>query len=75
MDVYNTLGVKPDQRNYDNVITILTHFNIKKVRLMSNNPQKIEALRKTGIEVKVISSDAPLDKYNKMELAKKKENF
>lgn len=45
------LGFEADERNYALCIGILQHFNVKSVRLMSNNPRKIQALEEAGITV------------------------
>lgn len=45
------LGHPADKRNYGMVGPILSHFGISKVRLMTNNPQKIRALEEQGIDV------------------------
>jgi GTP cyclohydrolase II len=45
------LGFEADQRDYRLAVEILQHFGIKRLRLMSNNPQKIEALEQAGIAV------------------------
>jgi GTP cyclohydrolase II len=52
---YNTveanhqLGFLADERTYDIVEFILNDFNIKKIKLLTNNPKKIESLK--GIEI------------------------
>ena len=45
------LGFHADARNYELVQPMLAQFGIKSVRLMTNNPRKIDALNKLGIEV------------------------
>ena len=45
------LGFEADLRAYELPAAILAHFGLKRVRLMSNNPQKIEALETAGIAV------------------------
>jgi len=45
------LGFAADHRNYDLCIDILQYFDVTRVRLMSNNPLKLEALGKAGIVV------------------------
>ena len=52
---YNTLnanlalGFKADTRNYEEAITILKRFRVKPVILLTNNPDKINALVEEGI--------------------------
>jgi len=43
------LGFSDDERTYEMVEMILNHFNITKIRLLTNNPKKIESLQ--GIEI------------------------
>ncbi|MCC6754104.1 MAG: GTP cyclohydrolase II [Saprospiraceae bacterium] len=45
------LGFAPDQRDYAAAVRILRHFGIARVRLLTNNPAKVEALEKEGIGV------------------------
>lgn len=45
------LGFHADARNYELVQPMLEQFGIKSVRLMTNNPRKIDALNKLGIDV------------------------
>jgi len=43
------LGFSADERTYEMVETVLNHFAIKTIRLLTNNPKKIESLE--GIEI------------------------
>jgi GTP cyclohydrolase II len=45
------LGFHADARNYELVQPMLAQFGVGQVRLMTNNPRKIDALNKLGIEV------------------------
>ena len=45
------LGLKPDYRNYELPAAILGDFGITKVRLLTNNPDKVKAVERAGIEV------------------------
>ena len=45
------LGFEADLRNYRLPAEILLYFQIDRVRLLSNNPKKIHALERAGIEV------------------------
>ena len=45
------LGFDADLRGYELAGAILQFFGLKKVRLMSNNPEKIQALERAGVEV------------------------
>ena len=45
------LGFEPDARDYAMCRPMLAHFNIGKLRLMTNNPKKVAALQALGIDV------------------------
>ncbi len=45
------LGFDADQRSYAFCAQILRYFEVRRVRLMSNNPSKIQGLENEGIEV------------------------
>ncbi len=45
------LGFKADQRDFVFPAEILKTLGVTKVRLLSNNPDKVEALRRAGVEV------------------------
>lgn len=45
------LGFDPDLREYQICKPMFDHFGIKSLRLMTNNPEKIEAITEMGIEV------------------------
>jgi GTP cyclohydrolase II len=45
------LGFEADHRNYALCVDILRHFNVPAIRLMSNNPRKIQALTEAGIRI------------------------
>ena len=44
-------GFDSDLRNYDLPGAILRHFGLRAVRLLSNNPEKVEAVERAGILV------------------------
>jgi GTP cyclohydrolase II len=69
------LGFEADHRNYALCAGVLRHFGISRVRLMTNNPQKFDALESAGIRVveRVPIEIAPSDgtkKYLKTKKAK-----
>src|SRR6266850_4120113 len=45
------LGFEADLRSYELPGAILRYFELKKVRLLSNNPEKVEAVERAGVEV------------------------
>ena len=51
LDANTHLGFAPDARDYAAAIDVLKQFGLKKVRLLTNNRAKIDALEKAGITV------------------------
>ena len=45
------LGFAADLRDYSLCKPMLAHFSVSRLRLMTNNPRKVDALQKLGIEV------------------------
>jgi 3,4-dihydroxy 2-butanone 4-phosphate synthase/GTP cyclohydrolase II len=45
------LGFHPDERSYDEAVAILNDLGISSVRVLTNNPEKLDALIQAGIEV------------------------
>ena len=48
------IWVEPESRNYDKVATYLKNKGITNIRLLTNNPDKIECLQKHGINVTTV---------------------
>ncbi|MCI0500824.1 MAG: GTP cyclohydrolase II [Epsilonproteobacteria bacterium] len=79
---YNTieanlkLGFKEDERDYSAIEFILKDLGIKKVKLITNNPQKLDFLQKNGIEIiERIPSITKINKFNKSYLQTKKDTM
>ena len=51
LDADQHLGFLADERSYDVAAALLHELGIKRIRLLTNNPQKISALRDHSIEV------------------------
>jgi len=51
VDANRMLGLPDDSRDYKFVLDILEDLKIKSVRLMTNNPRKIDKLQKLGIQI------------------------
>jgi GTP cyclohydrolase II len=45
------LGFGADERRYDTAVAILRHLGIRRVQLLTNNPEKMRAVQEGGIEV------------------------
>lgn len=50
-DAYSELGVAPDPREYDRAAFVLSRLGVSSVKLLTNNPRKIEGLRSAGLDV------------------------
>ena len=51
IDADGTLGFGADERRYDAAVEILRYLRIERIRLLTNNPEKVQALRDGGIRV------------------------
>jgi GTP cyclohydrolase II len=51
VDADRHLGFRADERSYEVAAALLTELGVKRIRLLTNNPQKINALREHGIDV------------------------
>ena len=51
VDANRILGLPDDARKYDVVADMLEFLEVESVRLMTNNPAKVDALRELGVEV------------------------
>ncbi len=51
VEANEALGFLPDARDYAVAAAILEELGVKRLRLMTNNPEKIRALREQGLEV------------------------
>jgi GTP cyclohydrolase II len=51
VDANRLLGLPDDARSYDAAAAMLQHLGVESVRLMTNNPAKVSALRDLGVIV------------------------
>jgi GTP cyclohydrolase II len=51
VDANQHLGFEPDERSYRAAAVMLRHLGIGSVRLLTNNPAKVEALEREGVSV------------------------
>ena len=67
------LGFEADHRNYALCADILTQFGVTRIRLMSNNPLKLQGLKEAGITIaeRVPIEVAPTDDTQQYLLTKK----
>ncbi len=76
VEANHALGFDTDCRDFSLAVAILHEIGIDRVRLMSNNPQKVEALTRAGIEViELVACEAPPSPYALSYLRTKKEKM
>jgi GTP cyclohydrolase II len=76
VDANLSIGAPIDSRDYELPAKILKDLGYTKVRLMSNNPLKLEALKRHGIEViEQVRSITEPSEHNARYLATKKERM
>jgi GTP cyclohydrolase II len=76
IEANEALGFDADCREFSLAVAVLHELKVRKVRLMSNNPQKVEALEKGGIDViELIVCEAPPSPYALSYLRTKKEKM
>lgn len=51
VDANRLLELPDDSREYDGAAAMLAHLGVGSIRLLTNNPLKVEALRRLGVEV------------------------
>ena len=59
------LGFNAEMRRYEGAVDILENLGVKKIKLMTNNPAKVEDLEKAGFEVRQINHSAEPNEENK----------
>lgn len=74
IEANHQLGFADDERTYEMVEFVLEHFGIKKIRLLTNNPKKIESLKNIEIVERVPVVIKP-NEFNKGYLKTKKEKM
>jgi GTP cyclohydrolase II len=76
IEANHALGFDTDYRDFSLAVAVLHELKVRQVRLMSNNPQKVEALTKGGIEVvELIACEAPPSPYASSYLRTKKKRM
>ncbi len=65
------LGFEADSREYKICKPMLEYFQVRSVRLLTNNPRKVAALREMGIEVEIVPIHTGSNPHNESYLAVK----
>jgi len=74
VEANHQLGFRADERTYEIVEYILNYFGIKKIKLLTNNPSKIESLSNVKIVERIPIKIKP-NPYNENYLKVKKEQL
>jgi GTP cyclohydrolase II len=76
IEANEALGFDADCRDFSLAVAVLHELRVRQVRLMSNNPQKVEALAEGGIEVsELIACEATPNPYALSYLRTKKKKM
>jgi len=79
LDTYEAnayLGFKPDERQYELAAAMLKKLDVRSIRLLTNNPYKVDELKKFSVVIKErIPLEIPANDYNRYYLETKKERF
>ena len=76
VDANTQLGFKPDQRSYGIGAQILSDLGVHQIRLLTNNPKKIEGLSGYGLNiVERVPIEIPSKEANQFYLKTKKERM
>lgn len=73
---FDYLGLNYENRNYDDIGTILRDFyHVAKINLLTNDPVRLQFFTENGFQIQRIQIQPPIDEYNETELRVKKEKF
>lgn len=71
VDANRLIGHRDDERHYAAATAVLRHLGVERVRLMTNNPEKVEAVACAGITPERIAHDVGAGASNARYLATK----
>ncbi len=75
-DANIALGFKADEREYRIPAEMLKKLGVKSVRLLTNNPEKVEAMEKSGVHVSErVQHELPPHEHDHLYLETKRERF
>lgn len=75
VDAARALGLPVDARNYKVAVEILRMLRVRSVRLMTNNPHKIDNLKEQGVSTVRVAVPWSVNQYNKAYLRVKREKM
>ena len=74
-ETFDFLGLNYENRSYEDIAEILKFYNLSKIRLLTNDPNRIKFFENNGFKVERVPLQPPVDEYNIEELKIKKEKF
>lgn len=76
VDANIALGFKPDEREYEAAASILNDLQVKKIRLITNNPAKSDALINLGFQIEAtVPIEIPSNEHNEFYLETKRDRM
>ncbi|NPA47766.1 MAG: bifunctional 3,4-dihydroxy-2-butanone-4-phosphate synthase/GTP cyclohydrolase II [Thermococci archaeon] len=76
VEANEAIGHRPDERTYEAAFQMLRALGVERVRLITNNPDKVRALRELGMEVvEVVPAPPEVTEYNRTYLKVKAEKL
>jgi 3,4-dihydroxy 2-butanone 4-phosphate synthase/GTP cyclohydrolase II len=75
VDANLRLGHGIDEREWEDAISILRELNIPSVKLLTNNPDKVDIVKRAGIECQQISLSVAPNEFNARYLSTKAERL
>ena len=75
VEANRALGFKDDARDFRLSVAILRELELDRVRLLTNNPNKVRALTEGGIEVELLSCEAAPNTHSLAYLKTKKDKM
>jgi GTP cyclohydrolase II len=64
-EAYDELGVERDPRDYSRVASVLQHFDVNMLRLLTNNPRKVRGLENEGLTVSRLPLEIPATDHSR----------
>ena len=75
VDANLQLGHQVDARDWSEAIAILKNLNVTSIKLLTSNPEKVKAVKESGIECEQLSLSVEPNEFNRKYLATKAERL
>lgn len=74
-ETFEDLGLPKEMRSYTDIKALFLLLGLKRLRLMTNDPERLRAVGGSDIKVDHVPLEPPIDEFNKEELLIKKREF